>query len=40
MAVVTSDRFKKFASEHGFKRIAVILCGGNMDLSKLPWTSS
>ena len=40
MAVVTSDRFKKFASEHGVKRIAVILCGGNVDLSKLPFGAS
>ena len=35
VAAVMSERMK--AMDPDLKRIAVILCGGNVDLDKLPW---
>ena len=35
VAAMLSDRMK--AMDPDMKRIAVILCGGNVDLDKLPW---
>eukprot|EP00117_Sycon_ciliatum_P023775 scpid52647/ scgid20127/ Probable serine racemase; D-serine ammonia-lyase; D-serine dehydratase; L-serine ammonia-lyase; L-serine dehydratase len=37
VAAVLSDRFKDLAKEHGLKRVAVIISGGNVDLHNLPW---
>ena len=38
VAAVLSDRMK--AMDPDIKRVAVILCGGNVDLDKLPWISN
>ncbi len=35
VAAVLSERMR--AMDPQLKRIAVILCGGNVDLDKLPW---
>jgi hypothetical protein len=38
VAVALSEEFKQAAEEAGgFGRVGVILCGGNVDLMKLPW---
>ena len=35
IAAVTSDAFQQLPKS--IKKVAVILCGGNVDLDNLPW---
>lgn len=34
VAVVLSERFKQL---EGIDKVGVVICGGNVDLDKLPW---
>jgi len=36
VAAVLSEKFKSLPA-HEIKNVAVILCGGNVDLDNLPW---
>lgn len=38
--MAVSEEFQAYARDNGLKRVAVILCGGNQDIDKLPWVVS
>jgi threonine dehydratase len=37
VSVAMSDAFRELAQEHKWRGVAIILCGGNVDLDHLPW---
>ena len=37
LAAVLTDKFKRLSAE--MKNVAVLLCGGNLDLDHLPWNN-
>mmetsp|Transcript_4747 Transcript_4747/g.15377 ORF Transcript_4747/g.15377 Transcript_4747/m.15377 type:complete len:105 (-) Transcript_4747:20-334(-) len=37
LAVTLGARFRALSAEAGLKRVGVIVCGGNVDLDRLPW---
>ena len=37
VAVAMSDAFRELAQEHKWREVAIIFCGGNVDLDHLPW---
>ena len=37
VAAVRSPAFKALASKAGWRRVALVICGGNVDLDRLPW---
>ena len=39
VAAVLSEQFRELAKPAEVKRVGVILCGGNVDLNNLPWTT-
>jgi len=37
VAAVAGPEFRDLATSHGWRRVALVLCGGNVDLDRLPW---
>lgn len=37
VAAVAGPEFRDLAKSHGWRRVALVLCGGNVDLDRLPW---
>lgn len=37
VAAVRSREFREMARASGWRRVALVICGGNVDLSRLPW---
>eukprot|EP00056_Hartaetosiga_gracilis_P007021 m.103277 g.103277 ORF g.103277 m.103277 type:complete len:347 (-) comp12611_c0_seq3:170-1210(-) len=37
VGVALNEKLKGYCVEYGLKRVAVVLCGGNQDIDKLPW---
>ena len=38
VAAATGPAFRSLAREAGWRRVAIVICGGNVDLDRLPWT--
>ncbi len=37
IAAIASDEFRSLAEKAKWKRVALVICGGNVDLDRLPW---
>jgi len=37
VAAIRSREFRELAKAAGWRRVALVICGGNVDLSRLPW---
>jgi threonine dehydratase/serine racemase len=40
VAAIRSPAFKALAKSAGWRRVALVICGGNVDLSNLPWLAT
>jgi threonine dehydratase len=39
VAAIRSSAFKAMAKQAGWRNVALVICGGNVDLDRLPWIS-
>jgi serine racemase len=37
VAAIRSPAFKAMAKQAGWRSVALVICGGNVDLDRLPW---